>query len=74
MGKTYDRSEIMRAAWKQWRYANARGWHIGDDPWTFAACLRLAHAAAAKRKSETEAFHAKGRDKRRRDFLFLQAA
>jgi hypothetical protein len=42
MRSTYDRSRVMRTAHAEWRYARMRGWHIGADPVTFAACLRFA--------------------------------
>jgi len=40
---TYDRSAVMKRAWREWNYARSRGWHIGLDATTFAACLRIAH-------------------------------
>jgi hypothetical protein len=72
VSKSYDRAEIMRAAWAQWRYALLKGWHLGKDPWTFAACLRIAHRAARQRQYEVSAFHAKGKAKR--DYIFLRLA
>ena len=75
MTRSYDRSAIMKAAWREWRNAKARGWHLGHDPMTFAACLRMAHNAAKQRKAEVAAYHtADRRRKATRDFIFLQAA
>jgi hypothetical protein len=50
----------MREAWRHWRYARSKGWHIGDDdPWTWARCLRFAAAQArARRPSGFEAIEA----------------
>jgi hypothetical protein len=43
----FDRSAVMRAAHRQWRYCRLKGWHAGlDDVWTWARCLRWAWAAA----------------------------
>ncbi|RTL86955.1 MAG: hypothetical protein EKK29_08385 [Hyphomicrobiales bacterium] len=45
------RASIMRAAWKEWRYARMKGWHVGeDDPWTWARCVRFAAAQARARR------------------------
>ena len=49
-----DRAAIMQKAWRQWRYARSRGWHIGeDDPWTWPRCLRLAQAQERARRLDS---------------------
>ncbi len=49
---TFDRAAIMRAAWKEWRAAQRRGWHLleGPDTWTWARCIRFAQAQARARR------------------------
>jgi hypothetical protein len=55
-----DRATIMREAWRHWRYAQRRGWHLEeDDRWTWPRCLRFAAAQArARRPSGFEALEA----------------
>jgi hypothetical protein len=46
-----DRSIVMRAAWKEWRYARRKGWHLDPvDPWTWPRCIRFAQAQARARR------------------------
>lgn len=40
----YNKSAVMKAAWREWRYAVSKGWDKRDGV-TFAACLRIAHNA-----------------------------
>ena len=42
---TYDRSAVMKAAHREYKYAKSKGWTTGRDPVTFASCLRIAHGA-----------------------------
>jgi hypothetical protein len=62
-----DRSAVMRAAHKQWRYVRSKGWHLRShwDVWTWNRVLRWAWAAARQRRAELVAYHAerpRGRD------------
>ncbi len=42
----------MRAAWREWRYARMKGWHLDeDDPWTWPRCVRFSQAQARARCS-----------------------
>jgi hypothetical protein len=52
-----DRGAIMRAAWKEWRYARMKGWHELPEPdrWTWARCLRF---AAAQHRAKAASFSA----------------
>jgi hypothetical protein len=46
-----DRAAIMRAAWKEWRYARMKGWDkIEDDTRTWPRCLRFAAAQHRERQ------------------------
>jgi hypothetical protein len=42
---TYDRSAVMKAAHREYKYAKMKGWTTGPDATSFASCLRLAHHA-----------------------------
>jgi hypothetical protein len=51
MSLPHDRRAVMRAAWRHWRYARLKGWHLDeDDPWTWARCVRFAAAQARARR------------------------
>lgn len=55
-------SAIMRAAWKEWRYARRRGWHLDeDDRWTWARCLRFAAAQHREQQNSWSAVEAAAR-------------
>lgn len=42
----------MRSAWKEWRYARRRGWHLDeDDRWTWPRCLKFAQAQHRARRN-----------------------
>lgn len=42
---TYDRSAVMKAAHREYKYAKLKGWTTGPDAVTWASCLRIAHNA-----------------------------
>lgn len=47
----FHRAVIMRNAWRHWRYARMKGWHLDDDdPWTWARCVRFSAAQARGRR------------------------
>lgn len=70
-----DRRAVMTDAWGRWRYAQRRGWHLGDgDVWTWGRCLALAWAAARQRRDEVAAYHARPRTRRVVDAPFPIAA
>ncbi|MGJ0505684.1 MAG: hypothetical protein ACR652_00835 [Methylocystis sp.] len=52
-----DRAAVMRAAWKEWRYARMKGWDqlAGPDRWTWPRCLAF---AAAQHRARSQSFAA----------------
>jgi hypothetical protein len=70
-----DSRAVMTDAWRRWRHAKRRGWHLTEiDRWTWQRCLKLAWAAARQRRDEIAAYHAKPRNGWAQDIPFPVAA